>query len=99
MRKLGSPRCFLSLEIVPLLVVIFAFPASAQSGSDPNSAGTAGAQVQSESTAGAISSSPATAIQPRRTRRPILQPQNPNLSLEVHSLNPILDPERLAQPS
>jgi lipoprotein-anchoring transpeptidase ErfK/SrfK len=61
MRKPAFPRCFLSLGIVPLLVVIFAFPAGAQSGSDPNGAGTTGAAVQSESTAGPISSGPATA--------------------------------------
>jgi lipoprotein-anchoring transpeptidase ErfK/SrfK len=61
MRKPAFPRCFLSLGIVPLLVVIFAFPAGAQSGSDPNGAGTTGAAVQSESTAGPISSAPATA--------------------------------------
>jgi lipoprotein-anchoring transpeptidase ErfK/SrfK len=61
MRKPAFPRCFLSFGIVPLLVVIFAFPAGAQRGSDPNGAGTTGATVQSESTAGPISSAPATA--------------------------------------
>jgi lipoprotein-anchoring transpeptidase ErfK/SrfK len=61
MRPPAFPRRFRGLEIVPLLVMILAFPASAQSGSDPNSAGTAGAQVQSESTGEPISSSPATA--------------------------------------
>jgi lipoprotein-anchoring transpeptidase ErfK/SrfK len=55
------PRCFRSLGIVPLLVVMLAFPASAQSGSDPNNAATAGAPVQSELTGGPTNSSPATA--------------------------------------
>ena len=40
---------------------MLAFPASAQTGSDPNSAGAAGARIQSESTGGPIGSGPATA--------------------------------------
>jgi L,D-transpeptidase catalytic domain len=35
-----------------------------------------------------------TPIPLRRTRRPTPRPQNPNLSLEAHSLNPILDQKK-----
>lgn len=73
MRPLAFPRRFRSLEIVPLLMVILAFPASAQSGSDPNSAGTAGAGVQSESTGGPIGSGPATAKTDTDTATPNTQ--------------------------
>jgi hypothetical protein len=59
MRLLVSPRYFRSLVVVPLLVVMLAFHASAQTSSDPNSADTAGARVQSELTGGPTSSSPA----------------------------------------
>ena len=60
MRPLASPRHFRSLVIVPLLAVILAFPAWAQTSSDSNSIGTAGAQAQSELTGGPTSSNPAT---------------------------------------
>jgi len=73
MRPLAFPRRFRGLEIVPLLMVILAFPASAQSGSDPNSAGTAGARVQSESTGGSIGSGPATAKTDTDTATPNTQ--------------------------
>ncbi len=57
---LASPRHFGSLVIVPLLAVILAFPASAQTTSDSNSTGTAGARAQSELTGAPTSSNPAT---------------------------------------
>ncbi|MFZ1149806.1 MAG: L,D-transpeptidase family protein [Xanthobacteraceae bacterium] len=60
MCSLASPRHFRSLVIAPLLVVIFALPASAQTSSDPNSAGTAGVPSQPELTGGPTSSNPAT---------------------------------------
>jgi hypothetical protein len=72
MRPLAFPRRFRGLEIVPLLMVILAFPASAQSGSDPNSAGAA-ARVQSESTGGPIGSGPATAKTDTDTATPNTQ--------------------------
>src|SRR6516165_7892608 len=53
-----SPRHFLSPVVVAFLVGILAFPASAQTGSDPNtspSTSTAGAQAQSDSTGGRTS--------------------------------------------
>src|SRR5215471_8916797 len=56
-----SPRHFLSPVVVAFLVGILAFPASAQTGSDPNtspSTSTAGAQAQSDSTGGRTSSNP-----------------------------------------
>jgi lipoprotein-anchoring transpeptidase ErfK/SrfK len=59
MRLLASPRHFRSLVIVPLLVAIVAFPASAQSSSDTNSSGTAGVRTQSELKGGPTSSNPA----------------------------------------
>ena len=58
---LASPRHFLSPVFVTFLVGILAFPASAQTGSDPNtppSTSTAGAQAQSDSTGGRTSSNP-----------------------------------------
>jgi len=55
---LASPRHFRSLVIAPLLAVILAFPASAQTNSDSNSAGTAG--TQSDLTGGPTSSDSAT---------------------------------------
>jgi lipoprotein-anchoring transpeptidase ErfK/SrfK len=57
---LASPRHFGGLVIVPLLAVILAFPASAQTTSDSNSTGTAGARAQSELTGAPTSSNPAT---------------------------------------
>ena len=57
---LASPTHFGSLVIVPLLAVILAFPASAQTTSDSNSAGTAGVRAQSELTGAPTSSNPAT---------------------------------------
>jgi cytoskeletal protein RodZ len=59
MRLLVSPRHFRSLLIVPLLVGILAFPASAQIISGSNDTGTAGAQAQSELTGEPTSSNPA----------------------------------------
>ena len=58
----ASPRHFLSPVFVAFLVGILAFPASAQTGSDPNtpSTSTAGAQAQSDSTGGPTSSNPVT---------------------------------------
>ena len=73
MRPLAFPRRFRGLEIVPLLMVMLAFPASAQTGADPNSAGTAGARVQSESTGGPIGSGPATAKTDTDTATPNTQ--------------------------
>ena len=73
---------FRGLVTVPLLAVMLAFPASAQTGSDSEtlSTGTAGAQAQSESTGGPTSSNPATpkygsdaASRIRRLRKPSLQ--------------------------
>ena len=58
---LASPRHFLSPVFVAFLAGILAFPASAQTGSDPNtppSTSTAGAQAQSDSTGGRTSSNP-----------------------------------------
>ena len=57
---LTSPRHFRSLAAVPLLVVVLAFSASAQTGSDSNSSATAGAPAQSELTGGPTTSNPAT---------------------------------------
>jgi lipoprotein-anchoring transpeptidase ErfK/SrfK len=56
----ASLRHFRSLVIVPFLVVILAFPASAQTSTDSNGTGTAGAPAQSELTGGPTSSNPAT---------------------------------------
>src|SRR5262249_21380531 len=64
---LGSPRHFRSLAIVPLLAAILAFPASAQTGSDSNSTGTAGAPAQSEITADANTATPSEQINPTAT--------------------------------
>jgi hypothetical protein len=99
---LASPRHFRSLVIAPLLAVILAFPASAQTSSDSNSAGTAGARAQSDLTGGLpapIQRPQKRAIPLSRTQRPTLRPRKPNLSPEVLSLNPILEPKRLAQSS
>ena len=57
---LASPRHFRSLVIVPLLAAILAFPANAQTSSDSNSTGTAGARAQSELMGGPTSSNPTT---------------------------------------
>jgi lipoprotein-anchoring transpeptidase ErfK/SrfK len=58
---LASPTHFRSLVIVPLMAAMLAFPARAQTSSDPNSSiGTAGAGTQSEPTRGPASSNPAT---------------------------------------
>ena len=56
---LASPRHFRSLAIVPLLMAILAFPASAQT-TDPNGMGPANVRGQSELTSGPTSSNPAT---------------------------------------
>src|SRR5215470_15775671 len=53
-------RHFRSLVIVPFLVVILAFPASAQTSTDSNGTGAAGAPAQSELTGGPTRSNPAT---------------------------------------
>jgi hypothetical protein len=45
MGVLASPRHFTSLAIVPFLAAMLAFPASAQTGTDTNKTGTAGAQT------------------------------------------------------
>ncbi len=70
MCSLASSRHFRSLVIVPLLVVILAFPASAQTSSDSNSTGTAGVRAQSELTGGPTSSNPATAKTDSNTATP-----------------------------
>ena len=57
---LTSLRHFCCLVIVPFLVVILAFPANAQTGSDSNATGTASAPAQSELTGGPTSANPAT---------------------------------------
>ena len=57
---LTSARHFGTLVVVPLLAGMLAFPASAQTSSDSNSTGTAGAQAQSEPAGGPTSSNPAT---------------------------------------
>src|SRR5215831_3482003 len=54
-----SPRYICSLVIVPLLLAILAFPASAQTSSESNSTVT-NSRDQSELTAGPTSSNPAT---------------------------------------
>jgi lipoprotein-anchoring transpeptidase ErfK/SrfK len=58
---LNPPRHFGGLVIIPVLAVILAFPARAQTStnSEAPSAGTAGAGVQSESAGGPASSNPA----------------------------------------
>jgi lipoprotein-anchoring transpeptidase ErfK/SrfK len=56
---LASPR-IRSLVSVPFLVVVLAFPASAQTGSDSNSTRAAGTRAPSELTGGPNSSNPAT---------------------------------------
>ena len=56
---LASPR-IRSLVTVPFLVVVLAFPASAQTGSDSNSTRAAGTRAPSELTGGPNSSNPAT---------------------------------------
>jgi lipoprotein-anchoring transpeptidase ErfK/SrfK len=73
MRLLVSPRHFRSLVVVPLLVVMLAFHASAQTSSDPNSADTAGARVQSELTGGPTSSSPTASKTDSDTATPSIQ--------------------------
>jgi lipoprotein-anchoring transpeptidase ErfK/SrfK len=57
---LAFPKHFRSLVIVPFLAAMLAFPARAQTSSDPNGISTAGAGAQSESTDGPTSSDPAT---------------------------------------
>jgi lipoprotein-anchoring transpeptidase ErfK/SrfK len=56
---LASPRHFRSLLIVPLLTAMLALPAGAQTSSDSNGIGTAGAQTQSEPTGAPRSPDPA----------------------------------------
>ena len=73
MCSLASPRHFRSLVIAPLLVVIFALPASAQTGSDSNSNATAGAPAQSELTGGPTNSNPATPKTGSNTATPSTQ--------------------------
>jgi lipoprotein-anchoring transpeptidase ErfK/SrfK len=58
MCSVASPRHFRSLVVVPLLVVILAFPASAQTSSDSNTA-TNGGRAQSGLTDGLTSANPA----------------------------------------
>jgi lipoprotein-anchoring transpeptidase ErfK/SrfK len=70
---LASPRHFGSLVIVPLLAVMLAFPASAQTSSDSNSTGTAGVRTQSELTGAPTSSNPATAKTGSNTATPSTQ--------------------------
>ena len=57
---LTSPRHFRSLVIVPLLAVMLAFPASAQTSSDSNNTNTPGARAQSDVKGGPNGSNPAT---------------------------------------
>jgi len=57
---LASPRHFRSLVFVPLLAAMLALPARAQSSSDPNDIGGAGAGAQSEPAGGPTISNPAT---------------------------------------
>ena len=67
---LASPRHFRSLVIVPLLAAILAFPANAQTSSDSNSTGTAGARAQSKLTGGPASSNPGTPTTGSNTATP-----------------------------
>jgi lipoprotein-anchoring transpeptidase ErfK/SrfK len=73
MSLLASPRHFRSLVIVPLLVAILAFPASAQTSSDTNSSGTAGVRAQFELTGAPTSSNPATPKTGSNTATPSTQ--------------------------
>jgi hypothetical protein len=73
MCSLASQRHFRSLVIVPLLVVILASRASAQTSSDSNSTGTAGVQTQSEVTGGPTSPNPATPETGANTAAPSTQ--------------------------
>jgi lipoprotein-anchoring transpeptidase ErfK/SrfK len=73
MCSLASQRHFRSLVIVPLLVVILAFRASAQTSSDSNSTGAAGVQTQSEVTGGPTSPNPATPETGSNTATPSTQ--------------------------
>src|SRR6516165_12367041 len=79
---LTSPRHFSGLVIVPLLAVMLAFPASAQTSSDSNSAGTAGARAQSELTGGPTSSNPATPEAGSNTVTPSIKTNSPAAKAE-----------------
>jgi lipoprotein-anchoring transpeptidase ErfK/SrfK len=70
---LASSGHFRSLVIIPLLVVILAFPASAQTSSDANSGGAASTRAQSELTGRPTSSNPATAKTDSNTATPSTQ--------------------------
>jgi hypothetical protein len=59
MCSVASPRHFRGLVVVPLLVVMLAFHANAQTNSDSDSAGTNGGRAQSGLTDGPISANPA----------------------------------------
>jgi len=82
MRVLTSARHFRSLVVVPLLAVMLAFPASAQTSSDSNSTGTAGARAQSELTGGPTSSNPATPEAGSNTVTPSIKTNSPAAKAE-----------------
>jgi lipoprotein-anchoring transpeptidase ErfK/SrfK len=77
---LTSARHFGTLVVVPLLAGMLAFPASAQTSSDSNSTGTAGAQ--SELTAGPTSSNPATPEAGSNTATPNIKTNSPAAKAE-----------------
>ena len=79
---LASPTHFRSLVIVPLLAAMLAFPARAQTSSDPNSSGTAGAGTQSEPTRGPSGSNPATPEAGSNTVTPSIKTNSPAAKAE-----------------
>ena len=79
---LTSPRHFRSLVIVPLLAVMLAFPASAQTSSDSNNPDTAGARAQSDLKGGPTSSDPATPKTGSNTVTPSTKTDSPAAKAE-----------------
>src|SRR6516165_6428295 len=75
-------RHFRSLVIVPFLAAILAFPASAQTSTDSNGTGTAGAPAQSELTGGPTSSNPATPKTGSNTATPSTETNSPAAKAE-----------------
>ena len=75
-------RHFRSLVIVPFLVVILAFPASALTSSDSNGTGAASAPAQSELTGGPTSSNPATPKTGSNTATPSTETNSPAAKAE-----------------
>jgi len=75
-------RHFRCLVIVPFLVVILAFPASAQTSTESNGTGTASAPAQSELTGGPTSSNPATPKTDSNTATPSTETNSPAAKTE-----------------